>query len=145
MQNKKQLTILSNLRKNARMNLAEISRNTDIPTTTVFENVYKMKGNIIKKYSPILDFYKLGMLKYFFIIKVNPQIREIIKSFLIKSIFVNSVILTTEGFFIECIFRGMKEYMEFKEELKSKENIEFKDIPVAEDLKIEEFDITLSS
>ena len=44
---KKELLILHALRKNARKNLATISRETGIPITSVFEKVHKLQKTMI--------------------------------------------------------------------------------------------------
>jgi Lrp/AsnC family transcriptional regulator for asnA, asnC and gidA len=55
------LKILKELQKNGRMNYAEISRRTGIPSSTVYDKITRLvnKG-VIKKFTVILDREKVG-------------------------------------------------------------------------------------
>jgi DNA-binding Lrp family transcriptional regulator len=57
---KKDRLILSHLRDDARRSLTQISRETKIPLTTVFERHSKLEKTHIKSYVTLLDYKKLG-------------------------------------------------------------------------------------
>ncbi|MCX6707205.1 MAG: Lrp/AsnC family transcriptional regulator [Candidatus Woesearchaeota archaeon] len=111
--------IISYLRENARINLTRLSRETNIPISTIFDRLKKFDG-VIKKHTVIVDFSRLGFdIKVNFILKVDKQNRDRLRDFLMKDIRVNSVYKINNGydFLVEAIFSDMKEANEFTEKL----------------------------
>lgn len=56
----KDIKIVSYLRKNSRATLTDISKKTNVPVSTVYDRIKSTNKNIIKKYTSIVDFPKLG-------------------------------------------------------------------------------------
>ena len=81
--NKKDLLILSNLRKNARMSLTNMSKSTHIPISTIFDRLKLHESGLIKKHTSLIDFEKLGFnTRANVCIKVDKEKREEIKEYL---------------------------------------------------------------
>ncbi len=56
----KDVVLFSALRKNGRMTLTNISKETKMPVSTVYEKLRNYAGTIIQKYTVLIDFRKLG-------------------------------------------------------------------------------------
>ncbi len=128
---KKDLLILSYLRKNSRISLTKMSRKTGIPISTLYDKIQSQKGKIIKKFTSIIDFKKLGYeIKANILIKTHFYDIEKIQSFLEKCFHVNNlqVINNHYNFFIEGVFKNIQELEEFKKKLFEKGKIEAIDI-----------------
>ena len=141
MLNKKDLIILSKFRKDGRKSLTKISRETNIPVSTLFDKLKKFEGNIIKKHTALLDFQKLGFdLRVNMIIKVDKEDKDKLQEFLIKNERINSVFKINNGdFLIEGIFVNMKDMQSFTE-LLERFKIEKRDeFYILDDLKKEGF------
>ncbi len=139
---KKELLILTHLRADSRKSLAMISRETDIPISTIFDKVNKLGKNTITKYSPLLDFQKLGFgLRVNFVLKANDKKKQELRGFLLENKNVNSVLRLNNDFdfFVEAVFKDMKGLEEFSENLKPFKIKKKKKFFVIEDLKKEEF------
>jgi len=139
---KKELLILTHLRADSRKSLTRISRETGIPISTIFDKVNKLGKSTISKYSPLLDFQKLGFgLRVNLILKANDKRKQDLKDFLLKNQNVNSLLRLNNNFdfFIETVFRDMKGLEEFYENLKKFKIKKKKEFFVIEDLKKEEF------
>ncbi len=128
---KKDLLILSYLRKNSRISLTKMSRKTGIPISTLYDKIQSQKGKIIKKFTSIIDFRKLGYeIKANILIKTHFYDIEKIQNYLEKCFHVNNlqVINNHYNFFIEGIFKNIQELEEFKKRLFEKGKIEAIDI-----------------
>ena len=139
---KKELLILTHLRADSRKSLAMISRETSIPISTIFDKVNKLGKSTITKYSPLLDFQKLGFgLRVNFVLKANDKKKQELKNFLLTNKNVNCILrLNNEfDFFVETVFRDMKGLEEFSESLEKFKIKKKKEFFVIEDLKREDF------
>ena len=140
MVNEKDLSIIRFLRNDARISLADISRNTGIPISTVFDKLNKFENNIIDKHVSLLNFNELGYaLKVNFIIKCKD--RDKIKNFLVEQKSVNNLYRINNGsdFFVEAVFKDMNEMEEFSEKLEEI-GVDKKDrFHVIEEIKRESF------
>ncbi len=128
---KKDLLILSYLRKNSRISLTKMSRKTGIPISTLYDKIQSQKGKIIKKFTSIIDFKKLGYeIKANILIKTHFYDIEKIQVFLEKCFHVNNlqVINNHYNFFIEGVFKNIQELEEFKKKLFERGRIEAIDI-----------------
>jgi len=136
---KKELLILHALRKNARKNLATISRETGIPITSVFEKVHKLQKTMIRKNTCFIDFSRLGHpLAVHFIIKVNNT--PGFESFVIKNKNTNNVFRLNGGdFFIEALFRSMNNVQYFIEQVERFNVKELNTFHVLDELRKEQF------
>ncbi len=114
----KDLEIISHLRQNSRKSLVDISNDTKVPTSTVFDKLKCFNDGVIKKYTAIVDFPLIGYnIRVFMMLKSSDE--ERLKCFLFSHGNVNSVFQINNGyaFFIDCIFRDSKEFFYFRQEL----------------------------
>ena len=119
-----------------------ISRETNIPISTIFDKVNKLGKSTISKYSPLLDFQKLGFgIRINFVLKANDKKKQELKDFLLTNKNVNSMLRLNNDFdfFIETVFRDMKGLEEFSESLEKFKIKKKKEFFIIEDLKKEEF------
>ena len=139
---KRELLILTHLRADSRKSLAMISRETGIPISTIFDKVNKLGKSTISKYSPLLDFQKLGFgIRINFALKANDKKKQELKDFLLKNKNVNSILRLNNGFdfFIDVVLKNMKELEEFYDNLRKFKIKKKKEFFIIEDLKKEEF------
>ncbi len=139
MLSEKELIILSELRKNSRKSVKEISNKTKIANSTVIDKLNNLKKKkIIKKHTSLVDFSLLGYpIKVNFLIKCKENLeKKILDNKHINSIY---KIRGEFDFLIQGIFKDMNELANFSDEL-DKLNIEKKEEHhIVEDLKVEEF------
>ncbi len=135
---KKEQLLLQHLRKNSRKSLTEISKETGVPVSTLFDTLKRLEANLITKHFSIVDFSKLG-----YSIKVNfvlsSKKKKELKAFLVQSQNVNSLssLINGSDFFAECIFKSLKDMTDFKSQLESFDISDMKEIFIIEDLKRE--------
>ncbi len=143
MYKKKELMLLSHLRRNARETLTKISRETRMPVSTIFDKLRRYDHNVIKKSTVLLDFGKLGYnTKVTLMLKVAKEQRNSLKDVLLKENRINSMykINNNFDFLLECIFIDMQEFQDFLEDLEAKFDIQDKQsFYILEDVKKEEF------
>ncbi len=115
--NEKQLRIFCELRKDSRKTLAEISKTTKLPISTVFEHLRRFEKNLKPRYTVLLDYNKLRMIRANFVIRCSKK--QETKDFLIKNNHVNSVFRVNNNFdfFIETAFLNMSQFESFCDEL----------------------------
>lgn len=141
MLNKKELLILSKLRADSRKSLAKISQETKIPVSTIFDKVNKLK-KVIKKHTCILDFSKIGYsARVNLALKTSKDKRDALKQFLLKNKNVNSLYRTHEkyDFIAECLFKDLKEFYDFLEQLDKFELESKEEFHIVEEIKSEDF------
>ncbi len=139
---RKELLLLSHLRKNARKNLTALSRQTGIPVSTLFERIKRYEGGIIRKHTALIDFSRLGFeIRVNIFLKADKSRRDELKRFLMKEQGVNSVFRINNGydFLVEGIFRNMKEVTDFTEKLEGYKVKEIKEYYTLEEIKKEGF------
>ena len=115
---KPELLILKELRKNSRNSLAHISRKINIPISTIFDKLNNLEKSMIYKHVTLLDFASLGYgIRAYYILKAKKKAK--LKDFLMNHPNVNTVHRTNNGtdFFIEAIFKDMRQRHEFAEKL----------------------------
>ena len=142
--NLKDLQIVSDLRRDARSSIALISKNVDMPTSTIYDKINRFKSDkIIKKCAALVDFPKLGFNHHAKIaMKIDRNDKENLFSFLKDHSCINSLHEINHGFdfFIETIHRDIKHYSDFVELLKSRFNFfEFHEYRIINELKREDF------
>jgi len=142
MLSKKDIEIISHLRNNARKKITTISRQTNIPVTTIYDKVRVHERKFIKKHTSLLDFQKMGFLATAHIaIKVEKDSREALQKFLLEKPNINSLYKTNFGtdLLAEGIFKDTAELQNFKEEIEEKFHTnEIRIFNIIEELK-EEF------
>ena len=140
---KKDLQIISNLRKNARMSLTNMSKLTNIPISTISDRLRVHESSIIKKHTTLIDFEKLGFnIRANVCVKIDKEKRDEVKWFLVKHQNVNSIFRINNGydFLFEGIFRHIKDLEDFIEKLEGRFNVKQRQVYyLIEDIKIEEF------
>ena len=140
----KEFMILSSLRHNGREKLTVISKNTNIPVSTIFDNLRTFeKNSVIKRHSCLLNFSKLGYeIDVGILIKVDRGEREKLRNFLSNKTCLNSIykISNSYDFMVEGIFRDMLELQDFLDELEDNFNLIRNDVyHIVSDIKREEF------
>ena len=120
MVDKKDVLILSHLRKNSNQPITNIAKNTGIPLTTIYDRMKLHEKGIIRKYTVLLDFAKLGYaVKVKIALSVKKDEREKLLRFLLGHANLNSLSKINMGydFFAEMIFRNQNDAHNFMEEL----------------------------
>lgn len=138
----KELMIISELRKNARIPLTEISAKTKTPVSTVFSKIKKYEKGIINKHTSLVSFAKLGLTWTKILLKVKRKDRERLKEFALNNKNVNSLFEINHGydFLLETIHKNQNQLKDFIEELEERFELEQRDVyAVINDLKREGF------
>ena len=134
------LLILKHLRNNGRKSFSNISRDTGIPVTTVFDNYKKFKDNgIITKHILLLDFKKLGFhFRSFIFIKTKDK-KDVLR-YLNDHHNVNSLYrISTYDYLVDAIFPTIKEFYFFLDDITQFNIIRLETHDVVEQIKNEEF------
>jgi len=72
----KDYRIISHLRKNARVPLTKLSRETSIPVSTIFDRIKANEENIIVRHTTLIDFSTLGFhTRAHILVKVSREFR----------------------------------------------------------------------
>lgn len=143
MLNKKEKVILANLRANSRESLTKMSKKTSIPVSTIFEKIKRYESGLIKKYTSIVDFGRLGYnTRATILLKVSKEHRDRIREFLLVNKSLNSVYRINNGydFMLEGVFRDLKDVEGFIEKVEGKFSITGKYIYyIVDEIKKEDF------
>lgn len=141
--NPKDLKIIAELRKNARISLTKMSRKTQVPVSTIHDRLKSYKNHLVKKYTSLLDFTALGFhTRAHILFKLKKETKDELKEFLTKHQNVNSIFKINNGydFLIDGVFKNIKEMEEFLEILETKYDIKSKEVYyIVDELKREEF------
>tara|TARA_Y100000310_G_scaffold345727_1_gene468892 strand:+ start:3098 stop:3526 length:429 start_codon:yes stop_codon:yes gene_type:complete len=132
--------ILKHLRANARKPMVDIAKDTGIPVSTIFEKLKRNDQKVIKKFTTILDFPKLGynIRKKILINTLEP---ERLINFLSDHENINSIYKADNGFnlILDCIFKQMDAFYDFKSQLQTQPYKDIKILDITEEVKREEF------
>lgn len=112
----KELTVMHQLRTNARETLTRMSRKTGIPVSTIYEWLKGFEEDIITKHTCLLNFRELGYdLRVTMLIKTPGNKKDDIESFLKSHHRVNTVYRINNGFdyLAEVLFESMAELQVF--------------------------------
>ncbi|PIZ50604.1 hypothetical protein COY27_06700 [Candidatus Woesearchaeota archaeon CG_4_10_14_0_2_um_filter_33_13] len=127
MLNEKELEIIKHLRKDARTSLLSISDVVQMPTSTIYDKINKMKKEkIITGYTALVDFKKLGINHHSkVVIKVIPEHKNELLRFLQGQENVNSIYHINSGydFMVEVLSKDIKDHLELVEKIKNSFNI----------------------
>ena len=141
--NRKDLVIIAHLRNNCRKTLTEIFKRTRIPISTIYEKLKRNEGDIIRTYTCLVDFTKLGFnTRAKIVIQANLNHKQELLEFLLKHQNINSIYRINNGYdyIIEGIFRSMRDLEEMLELLKKKFKIKKQETYfIIDDLKREGF------
>jgi len=139
----KDLVILSYLRKNARMSLTQLSKQSKIPVSTLHDRLRVYEGSIKHQYTTLLRFSEVGFFAWAFVfLKFGKSKKEQAKKFLLKHRHVNSMYKVNNGYdiLINVVFRDLRELEEFMDEIDQYFVIKAKDVHyIVDDLKREQF------
>lgn len=139
----KEFLILGHFRNDARISLTKLSKLTKVPVSTIFDKIKEYKRtNLIRKYTSLLDFKKLGYeIRTQVLISSAKETKDALQKFLVNHPRVNNVFRINNGydFLIEAIFRDMQELDFFTRELEEFNPVQRKEFFVMEDIKREEF------
>jgi DNA-binding Lrp family transcriptional regulator len=125
------LRILQHLRHNARASLTGISRKTGIPVSTIFDRIRSHEQTMVKKFTALLDFAKLGYpVRTNIFLKVDPQHRDGVRTHLLEHNNINNIFRINNGYdyAIEAVFASIKEVEEFLEDLEAQFRITDKEV-----------------
>ncbi len=135
------LLIVSHLRQDARMSLTQMSRQTRIPVSTIFDKirVFKETG-LIRKNTSIVSFDRLGFnAKALIFLATSREERGQLIDILSKSGNVNSLFKVNNGWDLiaEVIFPGFKEIEDFLEKIEGQVSLNNKQVfYVIDELKV---------
>lgn len=119
--------IIQHLRANARNSLTTISRETGVPTSTVFTKIKEFEDYIITGYVALMDFSILGYHnRHKTAIKLGQGQQQEFEEYAKEHKNVNSLYEIDGGYhyMIETVHKNIKEYLNFLGELKNKFAIE---------------------
>ncbi len=141
---KRDMSILSALRQDARTNLTSMSRATRIPVSTLFDKIKGLKKTgLVRKYTALLRFEKLGYsAKAMILLSANKKDRANLHKLLTGCSNVNSLYKINSGwdYIAEVVFPGMKEVEAFVEEIEEKVKLKKKMILyILDEIKRESF------
>ncbi len=119
---KKDLKIVSWLRRNSRENLTKLSRATGIPVSTIFDRIKSNSAGVVNRFTVLLDYSLLGFgARATLLVKAGSE-KHLLRDHLAKCFNVNSLYRVNNGFdFIaEVVFRDLLEVEDFVGELELK-------------------------
>jgi len=145
--NPRDLLILSKLREDARTKLTKLSKETNVPISTLFDKIKDYKGDLITKFSCFIDFKKLGYpVQSTILVQVGGDERNKLKEFFERSANTNSIYKINNGynFMVHCIFKSIQDNERFLELIEEKFNItSLQNYYVIEYIKVEEFKFSM--
>lgn len=141
--NKKDILIITNLRKNARMPLTMMSKKTNIPVSTLFDRLKSNEDQYIVKHTSLIDFQKLGFnTRANIALKADRDDKDALKEYLMKNCNVNSIYRINNGYdyMVEAVFKQLRDLEEFLDDLDKRFKItDKKSFFIIEDIKRESF------
>ncbi len=143
MVNTKDIKILSHLRRDSRETLTNISKTTGIPTSTIFDRLRTQEQTLIKRYTALLNFQKLGFkTRVNIILRVDSQSKEVLGSFLANLPSVNTLFKLSDeyDYLVEGVFKNEQELESFLQVVRSDfQKIELEVFPIILEFKREAF------
>lgn len=139
--------LISHLRRDGRKNVTDISRESKIPATTIYDRVRIVNKKFVKKHSLMLDFEKVGYPIVSYISIEMKDKKPNLRAYLMENPNVNSLFSMNYGqkLLAEGVFKNMNEMDKFIEYLQCNFNVEKVHADyVTEELKKETFLTDLS-
>ena len=140
---KKQVDLLMQLRRDGRQTLTDISRNINMPVSTIFDRLRSNRDDLIKRFTCIIDFRKLGFsCRTQIVFRIKKDNRGEMQEFLVRHQNVNSVYKINNGydFLVEAVFKELREVDEFLEKVEDKYKVlEKKVYYIIDDIAREKF------
>ncbi|MFH1439632.1 MAG: Lrp/AsnC family transcriptional regulator [Candidatus Woesearchaeota archaeon] len=108
------MMILGELRKNSRQTLSEISKQTKISISTIYDRIKFHEEHLIKKHTSLLNFNMLGYSIRANILVSSNQ-KQKLKDYLVEHPNVNTAFEVNNSFdfIIDCIFSNMSDCRDF--------------------------------
>ncbi|MBT4541291.1 Lrp/AsnC family transcriptional regulator [Candidatus Woesearchaeota archaeon] len=134
------MKILSELRKDSRQTLAEISRRTNISISTIYDRIKFHEKELIKKHTSIVNFELLGYSLRANIL-ISTRNKQGLKEYLKEHPNINSAFEINGGydFLVDCVFANMSECRDFLDSF-DKFDVEKKQVHyIIDDFKVETF------
>jgi len=125
---------------NSRKTLAQISKETGISISTLFDTLKRLEKNVITRHVSLIDFTKVGYgIKVFY--TIQAQQKDDLKQFLLKAPNVNNLFTLSNKHDLcaECIFEDLRDMANFKEELENFQINNLQESFIVEELKKEGF------
>lgn len=138
----RELTVVRQLRTNARETLTRISRKTSVPVSTIYEWLKGYEDGFITKHTCLIDFTKLGYdLRVSMLVKTPAAKKDEIQQFLQTHHRVNTVYRINNGydFLAEVLFKSMTELQSFLDVLDTKGITERKEFYILDEICKEAF------
>jgi len=143
MTNAKDLLVISHLRRDGRKTLTDLSKATSIPISTIFEKLRAQQLNVIRRFTVLLDFQKLGFYtRVEIMLKVKKEDRDGLKQYLLDHNSVNSCYRINNGFdlLVDGVFKSVNELENFLESIDEEFTVDKKQIYfIIESVKEEDF------
>jgi len=139
---RKDVLLISYLRKDARGSLTSISRYTNIPISTLFDRLKVINNSFIKKNTCLLNFGKLGYdIRVTLLLKAHENSKDELRKYLEFNQNVNNMYRVSNGydFLVEAVFKSLKEMDFFIEKLRSFNLSDSKEYFILEEVKRESF------
>jgi DNA-binding Lrp family transcriptional regulator len=140
--NEKEIVIMSLLRNNSRETLTKMSRKSKIPVSTIYDKIKLREKDVIKKHTCILDFSKLGFnTRASLSIKVAKGKKDDFLKEIKNHPNINTIYKINNGFdfWIECIFRHIRELEDFVERIEADFGVKKQIFYIIDDIKREAF------
>lgn len=122
----KKMKLISELRKNSRQKLTDISTKSNIPISTLFDMMNNLEKEGIIEHKSLVNFEKIGYpFQVIFAIKTSKEERGHLKQYLAGHSRVNNIfqINSEYDYLIDAIFKNQKEIQDFIDELEAKNTI----------------------
>ena len=123
---RKDMIILSYLRHNARIQLTDLSRQSGIPVSTLFDKL-KTTTPFIRKYTTLVNFQQLGFAtRAMVVLKVKKNNREEVSQFIHHHKSINTAFKINNGcdYILDVLFNDMKELEDFLEHIQEQFKVE---------------------
>lgn len=117
---KNDIRVLASLRDNAREKLVKISRNIDLPVSTIYDRMVMLEREVIKKKTVLLNLPKIGYnTRAIIVMKVKREQRAELKKFLTRCKNMNNLLKINNGYdyLVEVVFKHVKDLEDFLEDL----------------------------
>lgn len=140
----KELQIVAQLRQDARMQITQISKNTRIPISTIYDRIKNNKAGLMTRNVTLVDFNKLGFsCRVTIALRLKKkEERDTVREHLQKNFNVNSLFKINNGYdyMIDAVFRNVKEVEHFLENIEEQFKVaEMKTYYVIDELARERF------
>jgi len=117
------MELITELRKNSRQKLKEISAKLNIPISTLFDMMKDLENEGFIEHKSLVKFDKIGYpFQLMLAIKTSRENRDSLKNYFSNHSRVNNLfqINSEYDFLVEAIFRNQKEIQDFIDDMESK-------------------------